>query len=589
MRLTPQDLHTASESLKRYVLASGIATPTASLARAKYQLGEISLRRNSLTDARKWLEQVGSDAPEVTAPARFLLARVRMKEEDWLGAVRDLEAVRAIPGVPPALKLTAAYHLGFSKLNTLEPAAAMKLFEEAVKAEPPEGIAAAVRLAELYLKTPDQAKHAAAVDLLAAAVRGVTEPKDFRNPHIRANEVIAVFELALSTLLADGAYESAVKATETYKALSEPGRDREKRAEALAAWAAALQKAGGDYKLKALAAADEYKALVALQPAVTAKAEILRRAAGLYTLGANPDASIVVLREASKLPGLPEAALGPVWAELADALIATGRPEKEVIEAFNQAMGSAGPVGTSTRYRLARQFADSRRADLAPLARELFKQIAQQENTGPAEQEFHERALVELAHDFIRAGNFSEAEVWLRKQLGYYSTGAEAPLGRLLLGVCLIQRASIPPSGSLDAPTIARLRDEALKLFKQTVAEADAKLKRDGKLNERDAWLRLQAALRVLQTYQQLQKPNDLLAEAAELRRQYRGTVEELIILSLMYHAFKQKNETGRALEAREQMKELFDRLSPSAFTAEKGEYSRTYWEQVWFTPDPKK
>jgi hypothetical protein len=141
----------------------------------------------------------------------------------------------------------------------------------------------------------------------------------------------------------------------------------------------------------------------------------------------------------------------------------------------------------------------------------------------------------------------------------------------------------------MDAPTIAKLRDEALKLFKQTVAESDVKLKRDGKLNDRDAWLRLQAAMRVLQTYQQLQKPNDLLAEAAELRRQYSGTVEELIILSLMYHAFNQKGETGRKLETRDQMKELFDRLPASMFTAEKGEYSRTYWEQVWFTPDPKK
>ena len=295
------------------------------------------------------------------------------------------------------------------------------------------------------------------------------------------------------------------------------------------------------------------------------------------------------------MPRLPEAALGPVWAELADALIATNRSEQEVLKALNEAMASAGSVGTATRYRLARQFADSRRADLAPLSRELFQQIAQQESVGPTEQEFHERALVELAHDFIRAGNFPGAEIWLRKQLGNYSTGPEAPLGRLLLGVCLIQRAAAPPPTGLDAPSVARhreeagrLRDEALKLFKQTVAEADAKLKRDGKLNERDAWLRLQAALRVLQTYQQLQKPNDLLAEAAELRRQYRGTVEELIILSLMYHAFKQKNETGRALEAREQMKELFDRLPPSAFTAEKGEYSRIYWEQVWFTPEPK-
>jgi len=221
-----------------------------------------------------------------------------------------------------------------------------------------------------------------------------------------------------------------------------------------------------------------------------------------------------------------------------------------------------------------------------PLARELFRQIAQQDNPTPDEREFHERSLVELAHECIRAGNFPEAEIWLRKQLGFYQAGPEAPLGRLLLGVCLLQRAGTPPPSAPDAATAARLRDEALKLFKQLVAEVDAKLKKDGKLGERDAWLRLQAALRVLQTYQQLQRPNDLLAEADQLRERHRGTIEELIIMSLMYHAFNQKNERGRALQMRDAMKELFDRLPASAFTQPNGEYSRTYWEKVWFTPD---
>jgi tetratricopeptide (TPR) repeat protein len=588
MRLSPPDLQTAMESLTRYLKATGIATPAASLARAKYQLGDIHFRLKQPERAREWLEGVGSDAPDVIGPAKFLLARVRMSEVNWLGATRDLEAVRANPAVPPALKATAAYHLGICKLNTHEHDAAARAFEEALKAEPPEGIAAAVRLAELYLRADGAAKHTAAVDLLAAAVKGVTDPKDFRNPLVRLNEAVAVFELAISKLLEDGAYEPAVKATELYKSLSAAGREREMRAKALEAWATALQKSGGDYKPKAAAAAGEYKALAALQPDVSVKAEVYRRAAALYKLADNPEAAVAVLQDATKLPQLPESASGPVWSDLADALIATKSSAKEIIDAFNQAMKAAGPTGTATRYRLARQFAEARRPELIPLSRELFRQIAQQENVSAAEQEYHERAMVELAHEFIRAGNFPEAEVWLRKQLGFYQTGPEAPLGRLLLGVCLIQRASSPPPSGPDAATAARLLDEALKLFKQIVADADERHRRDGKLGERDAWLRLQAALRVLQTYQLMRKPNDLLAEADKLRDRHRGTVEELIILSLMYHAFKQKNEPGKELQVREQMKELFDRLPSAAFTAQSGEYSRTYWEKVWFTPEPK-
>ena len=44
-------------------------------------------------------------------------------------------------------------------------------------------------------------------------------------------------------------------------------------------------------------------------------------------------------------------------------------------------------------------------------------------------------------------------------------------------------------------PHRRRAREEALKSFKQIVTEADDKLKRDGKLGERDAWLRREAGL----------------------------------------------------------------------------------------------
>ena len=62
--------------MTRYLTTTGMATPAASLARAKYLLGDVHFRRKEPDLARKWLEQIGSDAPiDVVAPGRFLLAR----------------------------------------------------------------------------------------------------------------------------------------------------------------------------------------------------------------------------------------------------------------------------------------------------------------------------------------------------------------------------------------------------------------------------------------------------------------------------------------------------------------------------------
>jgi tetratricopeptide (TPR) repeat protein len=240
-------------------------------------------------------------------------------------------------------------------------------------------------------------------------------------------------------------------------------------------------------------------------------------------------------------------------------------------------------VSTATRYRLARQFVDTRHPGLMPLGRALFEQIAGQKTVMAAEQEFHERALTELANALIREGNFADAESRLRKQLDIYPTGPEAGLARLLLGVCLLQRAAVP--NTQDA---GKMRVEAVTAFKEIVTECDRAERRNGKLTEREAWLRLQAALRVLQTYQQMRKPEHLLAEAYPLLDRYKNTVEELIILSLVYHAFKQLNDPGKALDARDRMRDVFDKLAPSAFPQQTGEYSRDYWLKVWFPPDPK-
>jgi tetratricopeptide (TPR) repeat protein len=587
LRRNPQDPGRAKIALTQYLTATGVSTPPASLSRARLVLGSLYYQSTEYELARKWLSEVGNESPEVMAPAKAMLARVLMADKNWLAAVRELDTLRGAPGVPPALRLTAAYQLGVCRLELKDREAARRLFEEAAKGEGPEASAGAIQLTKLHCEGTDRARHKSAADLLAGAFKGVDKPANYNGALIPLNEAQAACELAVTTLLADGEYDSALRVAETYAAIASPGRDREKRAEILSAWGESLLKAKkfDEAKAKFKAAATEFAALVAYQPRSDGQVEMLRRSAALSRKAENPDAATERLQAALKLKGIPEAVLQTLWVELADALLAAGRPG-EVPKLFNKIMSEQTPISTATRYRLARAFIESRHPGLVETGRQLFKQIAEQKEIKPEEREYHERSLTELASALIREGNFADGEARLRLQLGFYPNGPEAPLARLLLGICLLQRAAATTTPPTDA---AKMRAEALTYFKKIVSDCDVIEQRPGgKLTEREAWLRLQAALRVLQTHQQMKKPLELLADAAPLLDRHKNTVDELIILSLVFHAFRQMNDPGKALDTRARMKEAFDRLPPSAFTAPEGEYSREYWQKMWFAPDAK-
>jgi hypothetical protein len=654
MRMTPPDLITAKESLKRYV-TSGLTTPPISRDRAYLLLADIHFRCRELEAAREDLSHITADSPgEIRIAKAALMGRVNMAEGNFAAATREWEAVCGMTNVSQSHRTVATFQLGICKLNTHDQDAATKLFEEAVKAaDCPETVAAAIQLADLYLRSNDAGKRHASTDLLIRAMKDVKSSQDvLNNPNLNASDVRVTYELAISTLTTDEAYEGALKIIAAYKPVEVAGWEREKRAKVLEAWAISLRDNKQDYKPKALEAAkayvfasvkwmkltdDSFKAfrttlkvpetvlkkirpfknkdwlpedlaeaitkslteeevktyqdLILGQavpfPPATTRADTLRRAAAMFSLGGEPNDAAETLKMAAKLPELPEQVLGSVWIELADALIKAKRPTKEVWDAFNKAMSEGGPLSTKIRYTIARHFKDTRVKELSALACELYKQICKQTNISQAEQEYQEHAYLDLSDEYVRNNDFSEAEHYLRSQLSAYPTGPDAPFGRLLLGVCLLQIASVPPPTGPEPSKATALRDEALRLFRTIVADADTKQK-EHKLSEHEAWVQKQAAIRILLCYLQTNNPNDLLRESADLVERCRGTVEELIIWSLVYHAFKQKGDSVRALETRDKMKELFDRLPASAFTADRGvgEYSRVYWEKTWFTPE---
>ena len=126
-----------------------------------------------------------------------------------------------------------------------------------------------------------------------------------------------------------------------------------------------------------------------------------------------------------------------------------------------------------------------------------------------------------------------------------------------------------------------KLRSEALKLLRQIIQDITS----DGDQSKQAAWIQRQAEIRVLQNLLASKCIDEVLAESSPLLEKCSGTVDELIVRSLAFQAFKQKHDTVKALETRDRMKKLFDDLPATAFIASSTEYSRDYWVKTWFTP----
>ena len=92
-----------------------------------------------------------------------------------------------------------------------------KPFEEALKADAPEGIAAAVRLADLHAAiTGPGETHRRRRSARQRGQGGAPRARSSRTRSSAPTRSAATFELAIAALLNDGAYEHAVKAVDAY-------------------------------------------------------------------------------------------------------------------------------------------------------------------------------------------------------------------------------------------------------------------------------------------------------------------------------------------------------------------------------------
>jgi uncharacterized protein (TIGR03067 family) len=180
--------------------------------------------------------------------------------------------------------------------------------------------------------------------------------------------------------------------------------------------------------------------------------------------------------------------------------------------------------------------------------------------------------------DLMKARDFTAAEKLLRQRLPKMN-GLHLADGELRLGICLLER-----SREVQPADATKLRVEAAKVFQEAVRRTREHEKAD-EPDERAARIRSQAEVRLLQLAHLQGEPELVLKAAEQLRPKHAGTVEELIILAFVYHAYQQRGGTANALATRDRMKELFGKLKdkPAAFSADSGEYSRAYWERMWF------
>jgi hypothetical protein len=582
LRMTPPDLARAREELTTYL--SGPPRLTAPvLARYRLKLSEVLLGLNQPDEARKWLRDIGAAAPvDIQAQAHVLLARLAASESNWAEAVKLYEAAGSAPGLPPDQLGPIHYQAGLAHVRLNNPAAAAPHFEAAAKDAGPVGTAAAVRLAELVLRNPAlQGQRSRAVDRLEAAVRQVAAGSPFQSPYLSADEVRAAFEEAITVCVREGEFAAAVRAATAYGRVASGGRDSERRAEAQLAWAQALQRtptAGETAAAHFQAAAADFSRMAAAYPTAAGKADLLRKAATSLRQAGDAAAAGALIDQITVLPGLSEEVAAAAWLEKGEALLASNQ-FTEATQALQKA--TAGPSGMIARVKLAAANLDRVRRKgtaaeeakgLTTFAQQLLTQVANTTATTAPEREAQQQAFFELGKLLLAQGNIPDGEARFRQLVQANPTGPKAGTAKLYLGSCLLLLARGAHQGGRPPDNADRLLAEALGLFEE-LAKSD------------DTFLRTQADIRLANATLLLKRYNDMPALCEKLADRYRGKVEELIVLSMLYSSYRFADLPGASARTLSRMEEVFARLGPDAFPGGSEEYTRDYWVKTWFEP----
>ena len=582
LRMSPPNLKRARLELVDY-LGGPPRLPPTELARLKLRLADIYVRLGEPDKARTWFEDIArSNGPApLIADARYELAKLASAENRWADAAQLLDAAAGASDLPADQRAKIDYEAGMVRLRMGDPVTAAQNFDRVVETTGPAATAAAVRLAELRARNQDVTRAVTLLEQAAVRTTGIDVPL------VPTPDARAAFEVVIRACLDATDFTSATRAVSAYEKFAEPTRVRELRAEALTAWGDAFDRQGdaAAAMAKHRDAANELMALAASDPNPTGRADSLRRAADSLRKAGDTPAALAAIEQITGLTGLPPDATAGAWLRKGEILLASHQ-YAAAEAALQNAMTGPGPTATAARVRLALAQIEQGRAKLAAsttdaarkaadiqiaLGRDILAQVANIATTDDTIVHAAKlSAQFELGKLLLQQGSIPDAEARFRQILQLSPAGETAPMAKLYLGSCLLLLARGDHQGGNPPSDADRKLAEARTLFEEL---ADTP----------DPFLQAQADVRLANTTLLLKKYDEMPALCDRLAKKYAGKVEEVIVLSMLYSAYRFADRQSDATRTLDRMQEAFAQLTPADFPGGAEEYTRDYWQRQWF------
>jgi hypothetical protein len=377
-------------------------------------------------------------------------------ETKWQAAAQHLEKVLDMKGATDDQKAEA-------KERLVEARVALGLEDKTDlgPSDSPEARAAWFRRADKALTEPLAAKDAAVANLERAYAGTVP---DAMRKLVKDKESRRVFQAAFQKAMADGDFALAVRAATIYGKVIPADDHNRLVADAQEAWA----KSTTADPVRSDEARDHFRAAAeacvsggqADQDSV-ARADWLRRAAGLYQkAGDRPKALKILTESAGLMVDYPEDRAGQAWSEVGDIFLVLGDKDQAQI-AFKNAAGRPGPMQDSSLIRRIKYEyeADADKGGTSGI-KALQEVLARKPAANPAVME---EALYLLGEMHLVRKEWADAEMHLKDALDTYPQSQRAARGHFHYGQVLRHNAyDAARKIKTDRATIEQIKSERL-------------------------------------------------------------------------------------------------------------------------------
>lgn len=580
MRMSPPDRLRARAGLEEYLTGPGVgrALPT-DLAVYKLELGKLFLTDGKTAEAKTWLEPAAGPAgpADVRASALIQLGQLATAQKNVGEAEARFKEALAVGGLPNETRGHVRLLCGEGLVRIDKLADAAVAFAQAAREKGPVGLAAACRLAACNARGPAlPGGRTSDVDALERCVAALSPDGKWDNPHVGIDHVRTTFEDVIRACVTDGDVKSATRAATLYDRVAAPGRGTELKAETFLGMAYTAAKKPDPTNAAATlakAAAAEYDALAAAATAPAAKADALRKAAAALTVAGDKATAKERFEQILATPGLSPEAANAVRMDLADA---TTDPAKAAA-VFQQVVEAGGTQAYGARVKLAVAQLDRAKQAMKDYGAEgkaradgwtaaavtLLEQATTASAVAPTDQAAHEQALFTLGRVKMEHGQYADAAGRLRTLVELYPAAKEGERAKLFLASCLLVE------GTAGAGNEARVKD-ALALL-------------DPLMKSADPFLRTQAGVRSARARLAAKQWQEAVTAAQATADDARGSVEELIALSLAYNGLAEQKRAEQCKVIETRMRRVFADLPDALYTGTGPEYTKAYWKTNWF------